>query len=154
MEANGALANAYDSDARAIRMTGSRGQELAYIEQNDDQGPITSVVDLTNLSRTFTKSAGPAYVELFCPFISVASNTATVNIYITDGSNNVLAKSGMQMAAGTGIPLRCQARITGAAGSYTVKGRVIRTVGTGTVTVGVDTAIDANFWNVLRVVQG
>lgn len=96
---------------------------------------VTTTVNIVGLSVTFTAVAGRKYkvtAEGFM-FSSVANDWGAMRI--TDGSNNQLTCDQKPLPSTTlAVKLHCETIISPPAGSYTVKVRADRNVGTGSAT--------------------
>lgn len=115
---------------------GSPWGRIADAQVTANQGSITTIVDLTSATVTFTALANRRYhIYAQClPQSTVADDS--VSLSITDGSNNVLNRqdSGAIHTATTPTQLQCQALVNPGAGSVTYKLRMNRAAGSGTVT--------------------
>lgn len=100
-----------------------------------NQGTITTVVDLTGLSVTWTAVTGRQYRIWLdaMVFSSVAADSAEITI-TTSGNTVVGGKNVYCPAVNTQVDASCIAYVTGS-GSVTYKGRARRAVGTGNVSL-------------------
>jgi len=107
---------------------------LAVATNTADQSTISATTDLTGLSVTFTGVAGRRYkVSLMLPQLNGTVSGDRARIVIADGANNSLFISYAQVSA-YGLPINLT-YVTTASGSTTIKARLQRDVGTGTVGV-------------------
>lgn len=99
------------------------------------QTGITTVVDISGLSVTFTAVAGRRYrVTLQALVFSSVANDI-VQIQIRDGSGTVLNLSQVLAPSATfGVSAACEYVTNGWSGSTTVKAAALRNSGTGSVT--------------------
>jgi len=110
---------------------------VALATSTADQNTISTVVDLTGLSTTFTGVAGRRYkVSLMLPQLNGTVSGDRARIVIADGANNSLFISYAQVSA-YGLPINLT-YVTTASGSTTIKARLQRDVGTGTIGVYAD----------------
>lgn len=120
-------------------------RELAHSDTDTTMAAITAVADITDLaSLSFTVTDYPVYVVLFVPIISSASNASQVAISITDAANAATANAFINLASGQSDCLQAVERIS-TPGAYVRKGRVQRTSGTGTVSLGL-TATEVTYF--------
>lgn len=108
---------------------------MGYTAKTTEQTGITTVVDITGLSVTFTAVAGRRYrVTLQALVFSSVANDI-VQIQIRDGSGTVLNLSQVLAPSTTfGVSAACQFVTNGWSGSTTVKAAALRNSGTGSVT--------------------
>lgn len=103
-----------------------------------NQTPITTVVDLTGLSITFTAVTRRIYRASWMTFPSSSVTTDTVATLLTDGSNTQRGQTqGPVTAAFTQAGFCEFSSVTGialSAGSQTLKLRMVRNSGTGNIT--------------------
>lgn len=116
------------------------GLDLAYAELASDQSTITTEVDLTGGSITFTVANRPVYVELFLVSLQQQTNAGLVTVRITDAANTQKGAASFTVTtAGQFFGLRVLERIA-TPGTYTRKGRLNSTVASvrhlGTSSVG------------------
>lgn len=97
-------------------------------------GIVGSVVDLTSASVTFTAVAGRRYRVFLETYVGSTVAADIANIQISDSSNNQLQSTQAYMP-GSGALVKMVATLftTLSAGSVTVKGRITRGTGTGTL---------------------
>jgi hypothetical protein len=113
------------------------GLVMAYASVGTPQGSITTRVDLTGLSVTFTAIAGRLYKATFSGEIngSVAGDLAVA--YITDGVGTLFRRGIItvpDLSGGAGYStITMQRLFTFGAGSVTLKMQLERNAGTGTV---------------------
>jgi hypothetical protein len=107
---------------------------VAYAEVVANQTPITTVVDVTGCSVTFTAVTGRCYKvtgSLF-PQSSVAADV--IRMQITDAANAIKQLADVSVAAANApVSLQRSWVTTTLSGSTTLKLRLGRQVGTGTV---------------------
>lgn len=117
----------------------STGRELAYAESSVVQSGLTTVeTDITNLSITFTVTNRPVYVEVFLPYLLAVTNSVTASVKLTDEAN-VLKRLVPVTLGGASYfgEAFLRARIA-TPGTYTRKARIVRVLGTGSITVNAD----------------
>ena len=123
------------------------GQEMGYASVTTNQTGITTVVDVTGLSITWTAISSRVY-ELEA-FVNVSSSAASdnVNVNICDSSNNQIqaAVADLSTTVGRLETISVRARVTGLSGSVTYKVRIFRNAGTGTLTVEAGATRPATF---------
>jgi hypothetical protein len=110
---------------------------VAIATSTANQGTITAITDLTGLSVTFTGVAGRRYkVSLMLPQLTGSVTTDRAAIALTDSANSVIytAYSGVNTH---GHPIYLSYTTT-ASGSTTIKARLVRDVGSGTLNVYAD----------------
>ncbi len=116
---------------------GARGTVAGgYVQITAPQGGITSTVDVTGLSITFTAVAGRRYRVHGSMYLTSSVTGDLASLQITDGSNNQL-QSTQEYMAGSGKDTRADVTciVVPGAGSKTYKIRANRASGTGTVQV-------------------
>jgi hypothetical protein len=104
---------------------------VGYVAVTSSQGSITSVVDLTSLTVTFTAIASRYY--RITGHVMAQNNTANArcDLQLTDGSNNVLAISrGSSGATNQDFTLIATYIVAPGAGSVTYKLRAVANSGT------------------------
>lgn len=103
-------------------------RELGYAELSAAQSVTgTTVVDVTDLSIAFTSPPQPYWVEVRLEIKNDVTVDTNVTVYITDGSNNILKQSTVNLDnVATDRPgLDVKVRVSEAAGSAkTYKARV------------------------------
>lgn len=104
------------------------------------QAGITTEVDVTGLSVGFEVGDTPWIVEANIPYALAVTNSIAATLRITDAANTVKSAISMTLVAAAAGSLRCEERIT-TPGTYTRKARVLRSNGSGTLTVLFDTAL-------------
>lgn len=152
MDANGIIAAIYDETLQALRISpeyGPTGRELACAESAALQTGITTVVDLTDLTLSFSVESRPVYVEVLTAYTFVLTSSSTAGIQITDAANVVKRASGQLFAANAGAPLRVVERIAANTGAVVRKARILRTAGSGTISNGVD----ATYVSFIRAIE-
>lgn len=109
---------------------------IGYAEVTANQTGITTIVDLTSLTLTWTAVANRVYkITGFAQFTSsVAADVARLSI-TTDG--NTLVQMGQQVVGATPVTIAAVRRIVTGAGSQTYKLRAERSAGTGNVAMNV-----------------
>lgn len=109
---------------------------VGYAAVTASQTTITTVVDLTSLTTTFTAAAGRRYrISAGCKVLSTIVGDA-IQLQITDGSGTVLQNAEMINQSGsTGQSMACSVPVVPGAGSRTYKLRMLRTAGTGSVSM-------------------
>lgn len=114
---------------------GARGI-VGYAQVTANQTPITSIVDLTGLTVTWTADSARRYK--ITGSVMLQSNVASDSSRVTfaDGSNNIVQLSQVQFV-GANVPLSCERSViqSGLSGSVTRKLRAARQNGTGNVTM-------------------
>lgn len=122
--------------ARAIE---SSAITLSYQQLNSNTAVTgTSYIDLSGLSVTVTVPAGGRYLEVvgYAPHVSTTSAENVVNLSLRDGSNNIVSGLSANIRADTIQPLGAVVYVRQlAAGTYTFKLSVSRSVNSGTTTV-------------------
>lgn len=105
-----------------------------------NQTSITTVVDVTSLSVTWTAVANRYYrTTVIIPVFSQLTNAGIVNLLITDGTPTTKQSVNLQAAAGTDVNINAfvlESNI--ATGSATRKARILTTAGSGTITADSD----------------
>jgi hypothetical protein len=110
--------------------------KMGYVQVTASQGSITTVVDLTSLTLTFTALASRYYrVTGFVFAFTSTVSTDRCDFSITDGAGTRVQRGGFMCAAGSGGVV--QVVLQPGAGSKTYKLRAER-VGTGTITMNSD----------------
>lgn len=106
-----------------------------------NQASITTVVDVTSLTVTWTAVANRYYrISCIIPVFSLASAGGTAQLQITDSTPTTKAKSNLTIATGNDATLSVFVVESGiAAGSTTRKARILTTGGTGTITADTST---------------
>lgn len=139
----------YWYNGSAWRLPWSMGWgRIAGALATSNQGSITTVVDLTSLTVTFTAVANRIYE--ITGEVTMASTIATdvVAVVIADGSNTQVQKRSAAIGiANVGASASASVEVTPSAGSVTYKLRGLRDSGTGTVTA----VALANQPNLIRV---
>jgi hypothetical protein len=101
-----------------------------------DQTPITTVVDATGLSVTFTAVAGRLYQAVSYGLFSSTTADNVVRLDICNASNTVLRRGSCHIAvASAGAQATAQVTLSGLSGSTTIKCRTQRWAGSGTITL-------------------
>ena len=126
MEMNGVLANVYDEDAQALRVSGYGG-ELGYAEITSVVTGLTGVgaanrADLSPpLSVTVTVGTRPITVE--ASFTSGSSDTADRGggIAIVEGTTILAQSQGHSSFANLGFPIKAKIRLEPSEGEHTYK---------------------------------
>ena len=139
---NGAVCVTTDTNTMWLRAAGvwitAAAQPVAYAQVTANQAGITTIVDLTGLSVTFTAAAGRRY-RVSAQALVLSSATADLIVgYIRDGANTQVGRWCQLYqvgTAGTGLLAAGSVYLTPSAGSYTVKLSLERNAGTGTVTM-------------------
>lgn len=130
------VTNANITDLRVFARTPLRTAwgDIARQERSTQQGGITTVTDITGMSVTWTALANRRYrLSASCLlFSTVAGDIAQMQI--TDAANNVQALGQVSALNGFGVSCRCEWKVSGIFGAQTHKLRVVRGVGTGSVT--------------------
>lgn len=110
--------------------------KMGYASVTADQTPITTVVDLTSLTLTFTAVASRFYrITGYCNAQSTVA-TDRIDLQITDSTPTQLQLfAGAPNAANQAIGMLAQVVVQPGAGSKTYKLRMARGVGTGTITM-------------------
>jgi hypothetical protein len=109
-----------------------------------DQGSITTVVDLTSLSVTFTAISAHYYLILGKCLAQSTVATDQVQLVIADGSSTQInADADNASVANQSFGLGAMALVTGASGSTTYKLRMLRGAGSGTVTMKASATVPA-----------
>jgi hypothetical protein len=117
----------------AADMNNLPGGVKGFAQATTNQGGITTNVDVTGLTVTFTAVANRYYRLTASLFPGSTVATDLIRVQITDGSNNVLTAGQVTAGAGT-VTLERSVVRTFSAGSTTVKVRLQRNSGTGTIT--------------------
>lgn len=104
-------------------------------QATSDQGSITTVTDITSLSVTWNAVSNRNYLVTI--YVRVASTVANdvVQVQITDGSNNQKQQGQVAALSATPLGMAVSVILTGLSGSTTMKGRIVRAAGTGTVSI-------------------
>lgn len=110
--------------------------EVAYAEVTSNQTGITTIVDITGLTVTFTRPAGRRLkVTMTFPIQASAAGTRIDGI-VADGANTILKLQSLTNAtANLSDAMVVIHRFTSTGASQTIKGRVQRGSGTGTILV-------------------
>lgn len=109
--------------------------EVGYAEKTANQGPITTIVDVSGLSVTWTASSDREYLLTATSFVLGSTLDDIVNLSITDSSNNPVNSSQIRIATTGSIKATAEARITGVSGSVTYKVRAAVVAGAGNCTI-------------------
>lgn len=109
---------------------------VGYAQVVANQTGITTVVDLTGLTVTFTAAAGRRYrISMSCKVLSTVVGDA-VKVAITDsGGTEIQNAEIINQSGATGQSMGCAVVLVPGAGSVTYKLRATRTSGTGSVSV-------------------
>lgn len=132
----------YETDTgRWLFWTGSDWAALSsstvgYAQITASQAGITTITDIAGLAVNFTAVAGRRYrISAGCKAISTIVGDA-IQLQITDGSGTVLQNAEMINQSGsTGQSMACSVPVVPGAGSKTYKLRMLRTAGTGSVSM-------------------
>lgn len=98
------------------------------------QSGITTVTDVTGLSVTFTAVAGRRYKISARGLIFSSVGGDILQLQLTDGSNNIKQLAQVSSIANFGMSVEMNYELSGVSGSQTNKVRLVRGVGTGTLT--------------------
>lgn len=112
--------------------------KVGYVQVVANQAGITTIVDLTSLTLTFTAVAS-RYYKITGAVASFSSTVAddTAALYITDGAGTqIQAMTDIMRPASLGVSIIAMAVIQPGAGSKTYKLRAARVAGTGSLTMG------------------
>lgn len=116
-------------------------EEPVRAEAIASQTGITTAVDITGLSVTFTVGSTPWVVEGFVPYIVAATAVVTMALNIADAANTTIRSAAQTIgASGQAAHMRVEERIS-TPGTYTRKLRIARTGGTGTIGILFDSAV-------------
>lgn len=125
----------------AADLNGLPGGYIGYAQAVTNQAGITTEVDVTSLSVTFTAFADRRYKITALANVLSAGNIRAL-LKITDGSNVVKAGAYNQLATTTGT-LTAVEVVSGLSGSITRKARLLQDSGTGGLTVVASATIPA-----------
>ena len=96
-----------------------------------NQSTISTVIDLTNFTATWTASSGRLYrTSVYVPEVRQNTVTGTSVFRLTDASNNDKQFADMQQVSGAFYTITLQLIETGLSGSITRKMRASTTAGT------------------------
>jgi hypothetical protein len=109
---------------------------VGYATQLSSQGSITTEVDLTGLTVTWTAVAGRLYRASFRGPLSSTVGTDRIQLKLTTSANTQLASQVMIPNQTSNIIFSSDYFGTPSAGSTTWKLRALRATGSGTVTMG------------------
>lgn len=117
------------------------GRVLAAVTgEGTGQSGITTVTDRTGASITFTVTDRPVVVRFHEPWIGSVTNPSTIVVSMTDAAGAAipaLIGGNWNVVAPASATFTCVAEgVITTPGTYTVKVRVARSAGTGTVSVG------------------
>lgn len=98
-----------------------------------DQSSISSEVDITGLSVTFTAISTRLYRTTLTMTVTQASSTGTVTGRITNEANSLIASAQQTLTATSSGQITVVSVETGISGSTTRKGRIDTSAGTVTV---------------------
>jgi len=117
---------------------------VQYSEKTADQNGISTAVDITDLSVTWTADSSRYYrISFYLAPIRQNTSAGIVVPVIADGSNNTKVQANLTLAAGDFGLVTIAEIVTGLSGSITRKAR-ISTTG-GTVDVLAATATEGNY---------
>lgn len=133
-EASFYLCTSAGSPGTWVRAGGDR--LIAHAETNHASQTSTSstYADITNLTLSNFVVSSAALVVADIAYLSATSNSATVGVAITDGSDTKKAERWFTFASGSAGAVTFSERIA-AGGTYTRKARFARISGTGTANV-------------------
>jgi hypothetical protein len=118
------------NDAWTDEVAGSPRGVMAYAEETGDQSGVTTVVDLTGLSATWTADPTRVYLTvLHIPRLLKNTAAGTVTGSITDPSNSPLTSSLLTLGAAEYGFMVVQVREAGLSGVTTRKGRIVTSGG-------------------------
>jgi hypothetical protein len=118
-----------------VRSSVQQGVELNYAQITSTQAGISTLADITGLTIAFTVGTRPVMVEVFIPLYTQVTSSGTPLFFITDNSNNEIARGGgfTVAAAANGGGLMMRTRLAAGTGAYTAKARAQTTAGTLTI---------------------
>lgn len=110
---------------------------MGYAQITASQTGITTIVDVTGLTTTFTAVSGRRYRVSVDVYVNGTVAADTLGISIANGSNTQLTSTQIVAVANPAIQQRavCSGVVTGISGSTTYKIRAIRLTGTGNMEV-------------------
>jgi hypothetical protein len=118
-----------------VRPSVQQGIELGYAQITATQASISTLTDITGLTIAFTVGTRPVMVEVFIPLYTQVTSSGTPLFFITDSSNNEIARGGgFTVAAGANAGgVMMSTKLPAGTGSYTAKARAQTTAGTLTI---------------------
>jgi hypothetical protein len=122
------------------------GRVAAPISITTNQGSITSQVDITGATITFTAIAGRLYKACWAGLFNSTVSTDTFNFLLTDSSNNIQQQAISCPATTSDVSFIGFHVFTPGAGSITRKLRVQRQSGSGTGTIVAGGTFPTIFW--------
>jgi len=110
---------------------------MGYAQITASQTGITTIVDVTGLTTTFTAVTGRRYRVSVDVYVNGTVAADTLGISIANGSNTQLTSTQIVAVANPAIQQRavCSGIVTGINGSTTYKIRAIRLTGSGNMEV-------------------
>ncbi len=113
---------------------------LGYIEVTANQGTITTQVDLTSLTLTFTPATGRRQrVTGYCSGVISSVGGDTAAMLIMEGATQLGAMQTGALLTGYGQGVRAEAILTLTNAAHTIKLQAVRVAGTGNVTFAAST---------------
>ncbi len=109
---------------------------VGYKEVTANQGSITTLVDLTSLTITFTAAANRRYRIKGKIELSSTVGDGAFQLFITDSTPTTYTRATGPIASTAGFTVFAETVESFAAGTITIKLRLERTSGTGTYTMG------------------
>jgi len=122
------------------------GRVAAPISITTNQGSITSQVDITGATITFTAVAGRLYKACWGGLFNSTVSTDTFNFLLTDSANNIQQQAITCPASTADVSFIGFHVFTPGAGSITRKLRVQRQSGSGTGTIVAGATFPTIFW--------
>jgi len=122
------------------------GRVAAPINITANQTGITTQVDITGATITFTAVASRLYKACWAGLFNSTVSTDTFNFLLTDSSNNIQQQSITCPATTSEVSFIGEHVFTPGAGSITRKLRVQRQTGTGTGTIVAGATFPTQFW--------
>ena len=116
---------------------------MGYVEVTANQNSITTVVDLTSLTLTFTAAANRRYRIQGQVTVSTTVGDGAFQLYITDSTPTTYNRATSYLDNTGALTVFVQAVETFSAGSQTVKLRLERATGTGTYTMSASSTAPA-----------
>jgi hypothetical protein len=108
--------------------------KIAYAAATANQASVTSIVDLTGLTVTFTALASRKYRVSAQVYVGSTVTADVVALYITDGASTPVQVAQQLLTTSGAITVTSSVIVSSVAGSTTYKLRGQRTAGTGSLT--------------------
>lgn len=136
------ITNSQITDRRTASLAWTRGRgEIAYAQSTSNQAGISSMVDLTGVSVTFTGEAGRKLKTTVSVEVSPTNADTRWDLTIADGASTTLRRTvGNSSVAGSTTTTATYREVLSSGGSITRTGRLAVITGGGTLTAAGATA--------------